>query len=71
MAGGSFAPEYRRERSGDEGISDTWAVRFDEGGPVVRGEGGGDPLPVTLAACTPTECVVEEGLEEGDRVSRF
>jgi HlyD family secretion protein len=47
------------------------AVRFSEGGPVVRRKSGGDPVPVTLAACTPTECVVDEGLEEGDSVSRF
>ena len=47
------------------------AVRFEEGGPVVRRGGKSDPVPVTLAACTPVECVVEEGLEEGDRVSRF
>jgi multidrug resistance efflux pump len=47
------------------------AVRFEEEGPVVRREGQGDPVPVTLAACTPVECVVEDGLEEGDRVSRF
>jgi HlyD family secretion protein len=47
------------------------AVRFQEEGPLVRREGGGDPVPVTLATCTPVECVVEDGLEEGDRVSRF
>jgi HlyD family secretion protein len=46
------------------------AVRFEEDGPVVR-KVAGDPVPVRLAACTPIECVVEEGLEEGDRVSRF
>jgi hypothetical protein len=47
------------------------AVRFQEKGPVVRREGQGSPVPVTLVACTPLECVVEEGLEEGDHVSRF
>jgi multidrug efflux pump subunit AcrA (membrane-fusion protein) len=47
------------------------AVRFEEEGPVVRLEGDDDPVPVTLAACTPVECVVEDGLEEGDRVSRY
>jgi multidrug efflux pump subunit AcrA (membrane-fusion protein) len=47
------------------------AVRFEEGGPVVRRAGRGDPVEVTLTACTPVDCVVEEGLEEGDRVSRF
>lgn len=46
------------------------AVRFEEEGPVVK-KIGEDPVPVRLAACTPIECVVEEGLEEGDRVSRF
>ncbi|MCG6925772.1 MAG: efflux RND transporter periplasmic adaptor subunit [Acidobacteria bacterium] len=47
------------------------AVRFDEDGPVVRRDTGADPVPVTLTACTPVECVVAEGLEEGDRVSGF
>ncbi len=47
------------------------AVRFDEEGPVVRRAASDDPVPVTLTACTPVECVVEEGLEEGDRVSGF
>jgi HlyD family secretion protein len=46
------------------------AVRFEEGRPLV-GRAGGAPVPVRLAACTPVECVVEQGLEEGDRVSRF
>jgi HlyD family secretion protein len=47
------------------------AVRFAESGPLVRREGREDPVPVSLVACTPVECVVEEGLEEGDRVTRF
>jgi multidrug efflux pump subunit AcrA (membrane-fusion protein) len=47
------------------------AVRFGEDGAVARRAGRDEPVPVTLAACTPTDCVVEEGLEEGDRVSGF
>jgi multidrug resistance efflux pump len=47
------------------------AVRFQEGGAVVRHTGKSDPVPVSLTTCTPVDCVVEEGLAEGDRVSRF
>jgi multidrug resistance efflux pump len=47
------------------------AVRIEGGGAVARRAGRGDPVPVTLTACTPLDCVVEKGLEEGDRVSRF
>ncbi|HSD27510.1 MAG TPA: HlyD family efflux transporter periplasmic adaptor subunit [Vicinamibacteria bacterium] len=46
------------------------AVRFEKEGPVVR-RGGGDVAKVRLSTCTPVECVVESGLEEGDRVSVF
>jgi hypothetical protein len=46
------------------------AVRFDEEGPAVR-RGGGGVARVRFSTCTPVECVVESGLEEGDRVSLF
>jgi HlyD family secretion protein len=46
------------------------AVRFEKEGPVVRRAGGG-VAKVRLATCTPVECVVESGLEEGDRVCLF
>ena len=46
------------------------AVHFEKEGPVVRRDGG-DAVKVSLAACTPGECVVESGLAEGDRVSLF
>jgi multidrug resistance efflux pump len=46
------------------------AVRFEKERPVVRRAGGG-VAEVLLSACTPVECVVESGLEEGDRVSLF
>jgi HlyD family secretion protein len=46
------------------------AVRFDEKGPVVRRTGGG-VTKVKVTACTPVECVLESGLEEGDRVALF
>lgn len=45
------------------------AVRFEKDGPVVRS--GGRSVKVGLAACTPTDCVVESGLAEGDRVALF
>lgn len=47
------------------------AIRFGEDGPRVRRAGVADSLPVSLATCTAVDCVVEEGLAEGDRVSRF
>jgi multidrug resistance efflux pump len=47
------------------------AVRFEEGGAVVRRAGRDEPVEVTLVACTPVDCVVEKGLEEGDRVDDF
>jgi HlyD family secretion protein len=46
------------------------AVRFGKDGPVIRRAGGG-VAKVHLSTCTPVECVVESGLEEGDRVSLF
>jgi HlyD family secretion protein len=46
------------------------AVRFEKEGPVVR-RAGGAVAKLRLATCTPVECVVESGLEEGDRVSLF
>ncbi len=45
-------------------------VRFDADGTVVQ-RPGGDTARVTLATCTPVECVVESGLAEGDRVAAF
>jgi hypothetical protein len=45
-------------------------VRFGRDGPVARRAGGG-VAKVRLSTCTPVECVVESGLEEGDRVSLF
>ena len=47
------------------------AVRFGEDGARARRAGSSEPIPVSLAGCTAVDCVVEEGLEEGDRVSRF
>ncbi len=46
------------------------AVRFQKDGPVVRRAAGAEAA-VRLSACTPVECVVDSGLEEGDRVSLF
>jgi HlyD family secretion protein len=46
------------------------AVRFGKDGPVVR-RAGGELARVALATCTPLECVVESGLEEGERVAPF
>jgi HlyD family secretion protein len=46
------------------------AVRFEKEGPVVR-RAGGKTTTLALTACTPTECVVESGLAEGDGVSSF
>ncbi|MGE5127928.1 MAG: efflux RND transporter periplasmic adaptor subunit [Betaproteobacteria bacterium] len=45
------------------------AVRFEKDGPVARKDGA--RVPLRLASCTPTECVVEAGLAEGDRVALF
>jgi len=45
------------------------AVRFEKDGPVARR--GGSRVPLKLATCTPTECVVESGLSEGDGVTLF
>jgi len=45
------------------------AVRFEKGGPLVSR--GGGRVAVRLRTCTPTECVVESGLREGDRVALF
>jgi multidrug efflux pump subunit AcrA (membrane-fusion protein) len=45
------------------------AVRFEKDGPVARH--GGSRVALRLATCTPTECVVESGLSEGDRVTLF
>jgi HlyD family secretion protein len=45
------------------------AVRFEKDGPVVRR--GSSRVPVKLATCTPTECVVLSGLSEGDGVTPF
>lgn len=47
------------------------AVGFEEDGPRVRRAGAAEPTPVSLAVCTTVDCVVEDGLAEGDRVSRF
>jgi len=46
------------------------AVRFEGEGPVVR-RGAGESVRVSLARCTPVECVVESGLAEGERVAPF
>jgi RND family efflux transporter MFP subunit len=45
------------------------AVRESEGKSYVRRSGSSDPVEVRLAACTPTDCVVESGLSEGDHVA--
>ena len=44
------------------------AVRYEKGQPVVARGGIAGRSPVRMAACTPVECVVEAGLQEGDRV---
>ena len=44
------------------------AVRFEKGEPMVVRAGLAGRSPVAVAACTPVDCVVEKGLEEGDRV---
>jgi multidrug efflux pump subunit AcrA (membrane-fusion protein) len=43
------------------------AVRFEKDRAVVARKGGGE-LPVEVAGCTPTECVLRSGLSEGDDV---
>ncbi len=45
------------------------AVRFERNEAVVRH--AGSKTRVKLATCTPTECVVESGLSEGDGVTLF
>lgn len=45
------------------------AIRNTGGKTFVARTGSSDPIEVRLAACTPTDCVVESGLEEGDRVA--
>jgi len=44
------------------------AVRFEKEQAGVIRKGRTDPTPVRLGGCTPQDCVVEEGLEEGDDV---
>jgi multidrug resistance efflux pump len=44
------------------------AIRFESEQPVVLRTGSPRSSPVKLAACTPVDCIVESGVEEGDRV---
>ena len=44
------------------------AVRFEKEQAAVVRKGRTDPTPVRLGGCTPQDCVVEEGLTEGDDV---
>lgn len=44
------------------------AVRREGRRSWVVKPGRSEPIDVTLAACTPTDCIVETGLSEGDRV---
>ena len=44
------------------------AVRFEKEQAAVMRKGRTDPTPVRLGGCTPRDCVVEEGLAEGDDV---
>ena len=44
------------------------AVRFEKEQAAVMRKGRTDPTPVRLGGCTPQDCVVEEGLAEGDDV---
>jgi HlyD family secretion protein len=46
------------------------AVRFEKDGPVVR-RANGESAKIRLAACTPIECVLESGMDEGERVRLF
>jgi hypothetical protein len=43
-------------------------VRFATEGAVVVRQGQSKTTPVRLAGCTPLDCVVESGLDEGDDV---
>jgi len=45
------------------------AVRESGGKSFVTRPGSTDPVEVRLAACTPTDCVVESGLREGEHVA--
>ena len=45
------------------------AVDQDSGGDFVRAAGSSGRSPVRLAACLATDCVVDSGLKEGDRVA--
>jgi hypothetical protein len=45
------------------------AVVRSAGGAGVRRAGSDQLVAVHLAACLPLECVVESGLQEGDRVA--
>jgi multidrug efflux pump subunit AcrA (membrane-fusion protein) len=45
-------------------------LRRDKGTFVARA-GGGEPVAVGIAACTPTDCVIESGLSEGDHVRLY
>jgi HlyD family secretion protein len=47
------------------------AVRFDKDNAYVTKKGLGGPSAVRVAGCTAVDCVVEEGLVEGDRVLLF
>jgi hypothetical protein len=62
-----------------EVVRETWenalavprgAVRFDEDGPVANSVPRG-PQKVSISACTPLDCIVESGLQEGERVAPF
>jgi HlyD family secretion protein len=44
------------------------AIHREASAAFVHRAGGGPPVEVRLAACTPTDCVVESGIEEGARV---
>jgi hypothetical protein len=45
------------------------SVRFGTDGAAVLRKGETKATPVRLASCTPLDCVVESGLEEGDDVA--
>jgi multidrug resistance efflux pump len=44
------------------------AVRFEKDRAVVLRRGRTEPTAVQLAGCTPTDCILESGLSEGDDV---